>query len=130
MRLKRHLRHGLAAIAALATLVVPASWPLHALGGPAGRTIPVSVCSSLGGVVPSELPLTDRSPSDRSPAGSCQQCPLCVSGADRPLVGPLPAGIPVPATAAESERPSLQRPAGHAPQRVRIARARDPPSLA
>ena len=125
----RLLHRCIVAFAAAATLVSPAWGPMVAHGGQEGRTLLMAVCTSQGGVVRTEIPLTGGLPSDKDTDGVCHHCPLCVPGADRPIAGPVPAGIPVPVASAESERPAIRPRTRPASGTVRIARARDPPSL-
>ena len=125
----RLLHRCIVAFAAAAILVSPAWGPMVAHGGQVGRTLLMAVCTSQGGVVRTEIPLTGGLPSDKDTDGVCHHCPLCVPGADRPVAGPVPAGIPVPVACAESERPVIRPRTGPAPGTVRIARARDPPDL-
>lgn len=120
----RILHRCIVALAALATLAAPASWHLHARADREGRTLLLSVCTSAGVPIRTEVPLPGR-----DPAGACQQCALCVAGADRPVAGPLPAGIPVPASLAEEEQPAARPRSRPASDPVRVARARDPPAL-
>lgn len=126
----RLLRRCVAALVAFATLVAPLAWPLHALAGPGGRTLLVTVCSSQGAGVQSRIVLPGPSPSDRGPSHACQACVLCSAGGDRPDPGPLPATIAVPACSATAEVPVARPCTGPAPGSARIPRARDPPSLA
>lgn len=119
------LPRGIVALAALAILAVPMGRPMHAFAGQGGRALPVTVCSSAG--IPAEAPLPDRSPSDRGTGGACQTCALCAGGADRLHAGPVPAGIPVPASPATQERPAARPHAGPASGPGRVSRARDPP---
>lgn len=125
----RLLQRCVVALAAAATLVSPAWGPMVAHAGQEGRTLLMAVCTSQGGVVRTEIALTGRLPADRDTDGACRHCPLCVPGADRPLAGPVPAGIPVPVSPAQSERPAARPRTGPAQGAVRVARARDPPSL-
>lgn len=126
----RLLRRCVAALVAFATLVAPLAWPLHALAGPGGRTLPVTVCSSQGAGVQSRIVLPGPSPSDRGPSHACQACVLCSAGGDRPDPGPLPETIAVPACSATAEVPVARPCTGPAPGSARIPRARDPPFLA
>ncbi|MCM2327322.1 MAG: hypothetical protein NDI88_05495 [Lysobacter sp.] len=125
----RLLQRCIVAFAAAATLVSPAWGPMVAHGGQEGRTLLMAVCTSQGGVVRTEIPLTGGLPTDRDTDGVCHHCPLCVPGADRPVAGPVPASISVPAASAESERPVARPRTGPAAGAVRVARARDPPSV-
>ena len=122
------LQRWIVALAALATLASPARGPMVSHGGPEGRTLLMAVCTSQGSVVRTEIPLSGGLPSDRDTDRACQHCPLCVPGADRPLAGPVPAGIAISAAAAESGRSAARPRTGPASGAVRIARARDPPS--
>jgi len=126
----RLLRRCVAALVAFATLVAPLAWPLHALAGPGGRTLLVTVCSSQGAGIQSRVVLPGPSPSDRGPSHACQACVLCSAGGDRPDAGPVPASIAVPACSATDEAPVARPGSGPAPVTARLPRARDPPSLA
>ncbi|MCW5593824.1 MAG: hypothetical protein KIS74_17115 [Burkholderiales bacterium] len=126
----RLLRRCVAALVAFATLVAPLAWPLHALAGPGGRTLPVTVCSSQGAGVRSAIVLPGTPPSDRGLSHACQACVLCSAGGDRPDPGPVPASIVVPACSATAEAPVARPGSGPAPGTARLPRARDPPSLA
>ena len=125
----RLLQRCVVALAAAATLVSPAWGPMVAHAGGEGRALLMAVCTSQGGVIRTEIPLTSPSPSDKDKGGKCHHCPLCVPGAERPLAGPVPAGIAVPVSLAESERPAVRPRTGPAPGAVRVSRARDPPVL-
>jgi hypothetical protein len=126
----RLLRRCLAAFTALATLVAPVAWPLAALAGQGGRSLPVSVCTTAGAPAFASIPVPGPLPSDRGPVQDCQKCVLCTGGSDRSLAGPLPGRISVPHCAARAEAPVARPAPAPAAAPARLSRARGPPPLA
>jgi hypothetical protein len=125
----RLLRRCLAAFTAVSTLVAPVAWPLAALAGQGGRTLPVTVCTTAGAPVLAGITVPGPVPGDRGTGHDCQKCVLCAGGADRPVAGPLPGQVPVPGCAARSESPAARPESVPATVPARLSRARDPPSL-